>query len=286
MRIAISFDYDSPVGYRESFGKTHYDPAADQKGTEALLKVLAAHDVKTTFAVVGRVALPGNPPDHCPEQIREILAAGHEVASHSMHHRFLAPMRSEELLEDLRASKQALEACIGRPIRGFIPPFNRPSHFPQKGAFSFTERLGLQGRGKGRQSVASLLTTLGDLGFGWCRISYQNSFENLAVKLGLLSHPTAIQPFLFRGLVAVPLHATGFGETSIALVRRFLGTDAVIALYAHPNQALDTTIPNDESAELLDRFLRVFENERREGQLRFETMAQIELAVRAVTRNN
>ena len=286
MRIAISFDYDSPVGYRESFGKTHYDPAADQKGTEALLKVLAAHDVKTTFAVVGRVALPGNPPDHCPEQIREILAAGHEVASHSMHHRFLAPMRNEEFWEDARASKQALEACIGRPIRGFIPPFNRPSHFPQKGAFSFTERLGLQGRGRGRQSVASMLATLGSLGFGWCRISYQNSFENLAVKLGLMSHPAPVQPFLFRGLVAVPLHATGFGETSIALVRRFLGTDAVIALYAHPNQALDTTVPNDESAELLNRFLRVFEKERREGQLHFETMAQIELAVRAVTRSN
>ena len=62
MRVAISFDYDSPIGYRESFGKTHYDPASDLKGTEALLKVLAAHDVKTTFAVVGRVALPGNLP--------------------------------------------------------------------------------------------------------------------------------------------------------------------------------------------------------------------------------
>jgi hypothetical protein len=47
MRVAISFNYDSPVGYRESFGKTHYNPAADQKGTEALLQVLAAHDVKT-----------------------------------------------------------------------------------------------------------------------------------------------------------------------------------------------------------------------------------------------
>jgi hypothetical protein len=64
-----------------------------------------------------------------------------------------------------------------------------------------------------------------------------------------------VQPFLFRGLVAVPVHATGFGETSSALVRRFLDTDALIALYAHLNQALDHTLPNDESAALLDRFL-------------------------------
>jgi len=286
MRVAISFDYDSPIGYRESFGKTHYDPASDLKGTEALLKVLAAHGVKTTFAVVGRVALPGNPPDHCQDQIREILAQGHEVASHSMHHRFLPSMRDRELVEDARASKQALEACIGAPIRGFIPPFNRPSHFPQKGAFSFSEQFGLQGRGRGRQSVASLFSTLGGLGFGWCRISYQNSFENLGVKLGFLRRSAPVQPFLFRGLVAVPLHSTGFGETSSALLRRFLhtnaDTDALIALYAHPNQALDHNLPNDESAALLDHFLTSFEKERREGKLRFETMAQVERAARGL----
>jgi hypothetical protein len=75
-------------------------------------------------------------------------------------------MHDHELREDARASKQALEACIRRPIRGFIPPFNRPSHFAQKGAFSFSEQFGLQGRERGWQSVASLLSTLGGLGFG------------------------------------------------------------------------------------------------------------------------
>src|SRR3954452_4765271 len=91
MRVAISFDYDSPVGYRESFGKTHYDTASDLKGTDALLKVLAAHDVKTTFAVVVKVAVPGDQPDHCPDQIRAIVARGHDIASHSMHRAFSRP---------------------------------------------------------------------------------------------------------------------------------------------------------------------------------------------------
>jgi peptidoglycan/xylan/chitin deacetylase (PgdA/CDA1 family) len=280
MRVAISFDYDSPAGYRESFAKTHYHPSSDLKGAEALLKVLAAHAVKTTFAVVGKVALPGDPPDHCPDQIREIRAAGHEIASHSMFHRFIPPMDNQELFEDVKASKQALEACIGESIRGFIPPFNRPSHFPQKGAFSFSELFGLQGRGRGRQSVDSLLKTLGAVGFGWCRVSYKNSFAGLAAKLGMNSPSVPEQPFLFRGLVAVPLHATGFGEVATALVRRYLETGMLIALYAHPNQALDSTLPNDESAALLNAFLASFEKERQQGKLTFETMAQVELAVR------
>jgi hypothetical protein len=74
---------------------------------------------------------------------------------------------------------------------------------------------------------------------------------------------------------------SSFGEISSALVRRFLDTDALIALYAHPNQALDHTLPNDESAALLDRFLATFERERQQGKIHFETMAQIERAARA-----
>jgi hypothetical protein len=165
--------------------------------------------------------------------------------------------RPYELVEDARASKQALEACIGGPIRGFIPPFNRPSHFPQKGAFSFSEQLGLQGRGRGRQSVASLFSTLGDLGFGWCRISYQNSFENLGVKLGFRSRSAPCSRFYSAAWS--PCHCT-----PPALARR-----------------LARTIPNDESAGLLDRFLASFEKERRAGKLHFETMAEVERATRS-----
>jgi peptidoglycan/xylan/chitin deacetylase (PgdA/CDA1 family) len=276
MRVAISFDYDSPAGYRESFGKKDYPPAADLDGTEALLKVLAAHDVKATFAVVGKVALPGEPPDHCPDQIRRMHAAGHEIASHSMYHRFLPPMRSSELFEDTKASKQALEACIGERIRGYIPPFNRPSHFPQKGAFSFSERLGLQGRGRGRQSVGTLLRTLGSLGFGWCRVSFRNTLRSIADMLRMSNGDFLAQPFLFRGLVAVPLHATGFGDVSVSLVRRYIETNTLVVLYAHPNQALGPRLPNDESAELLARFFSIFERERQQGKLSFETMGQVE----------
>jgi peptidoglycan/xylan/chitin deacetylase (PgdA/CDA1 family) len=279
MRVAISFDYDSPAGYRESFGKKDYHPAADLEGTEALLKVLGAQDVKATFAVVGLVALPGEPPDHCPDQIRRIHAAGHEIASHSMYHRFLPPMRSEQLFDDTKASKEALEACIGKSIRGYIPPFNRPSHFPHKGAISFSEFFGLQGRGRGRQSVGTLLNTLHSLGFGWCRVSFRNTFRGIADKLRMTNGYLA-EPFLFRGLVAVPLHATGFGDTAVSLVRRYLDTDTLVVLYAHPNQALARATPNVESVELLARFFATFERERAHGKLSFETMAQVECTAR------
>jgi len=281
MRVAISFDYDSPAGYRESFGKKDCDPRADYDGTEALLQVLHAHQVKATFAVVGRVALDGDIPEHCPDQIRRIDAAGHEVASHSMYHKFLPSMRDEELFDDAKASKEALEACIGKSVRGFIPPFNRPLHFPQKFAFSPSERWGLQGRGRGRQSLAALLETLANTGFGWCRTSFQNSLSALARKVGVSKAAPPRQPFLHGRIVAVPLHATGFTGNATQLVESHLNSNILIALYSHPNQALADPGEDSEAAENLHRFLTHFQAERATGKLTFQTMAEVEEMTRA-----
>jgi len=285
MRITISFDYDSPAGYRESFGNPENHPSdADFRGTQALLKVLGDHGVKATFAVVGCVALEGAPPEHCPDQVREIHAKGHEVASHSMYHKFIPPMSDQELDEDVGASKKVIEVCIGQPIRGFIPPFNRPSHFPRKGAISFSEILGLHGRGRGRQDVESLLQTLSGRGFGWCRVSFSNSVRSLTARLGLSNGGGfPAQPFLLRNMVVMPLHCTGFGAHSLACVRRYLDSDCVLALYAHPNKAqnaLDKHGYNDERAEVLAGFLSELERERADGRVEFCTMAAIEDQVR------
>jgi peptidoglycan/xylan/chitin deacetylase (PgdA/CDA1 family) len=271
MRLAISFDYDSPEGYRNSFGMRGWRADADQAGTDLLLRVLDAHEAYATFGVVGRVALDGEPPEHCPDQLRAIHAAGHEVASHSMFHRFIPPMRREELFDDAAGSRRALENCIGAPVRGFIPPFNRPMHFPQRRAISISEVLGLHGRGRGRQSLGSMLRILGRAGFGWSRVSFEDKLARY------FKQRAPEQPFLFGGVVAIPLHSTGFGEASAALVRRYLASDLTIAIYGHPNQAMED---NDQSAAKLDWFLKTFAADRRDGRLKIYTMGDIEAFAR------
>ncbi len=267
MKLAISFDYDSPEGFRRSFRMQRMSPDADQRGTDLLLDVLSRHGVRATFGVVGRAALEGPPPEHCAAQIREIHAAGHEVASHSMHHLFLPPLGRDELFEEAAASRRALEDCIGATVRGFIPPFNRPMHFPQRRAFSFSETLGLHGRGRGRQSVGSMLRVLGEAGYGWSRVSFEDKLARLLGK----SKPE--QPFVYGAVVAIPLHCTGFAEAAKALVRRHLDSHMVINLYGHPSQALEE---REQSAGALDRFLKTFGGERRQGRLEILTMAEVE----------
>ena len=251
---------------------------ADYEGTVILLKVLREHDVKATFGIVGQAALPGEPPDHCQDQIRTMYRAGHEIASHSMTHRFLPPMRDDELLEEVILSKQSLEACIDASVQGFIPPFNRPSHFPRGGAFSISEVFGLNGRGRGRQSIDTMLRTLSAAGYGWSRVSFQNKFCQLGLRLGARVERPPMQPFIYHDMVAIPLHQTGFGPAALKLIRRWLNTDIILTLYGHPNQAFSA---NGQNARELDWLLYELRSERNEGRLEFNTMGEITMLARA-----
>lgn len=272
MRIAISFDYDSPTGYRQSFNNQHASPTADMEGTDALLEVLRRHQVLATFGVVGMAGTPGVPPEHCPQQVRAIRQEGHEVASHSMHHRYIPSMSGEELLSDAKQSREVLEACCGGSVVGFIPPFNRPMQFPLRGALSLSELFGLHGRGHGRQTIGSMLASLRQAGFTWCRVSYSNKFAVTLRYLGIVGNGQPSQPFVYREMVAIPLNEVGFGKTARRLVDRLAGTDLSLTLYAHPNQAFAS---NDENFKVLDEFLGLLAEQRRNGEVEFCTMRQL-----------
>jgi peptidoglycan/xylan/chitin deacetylase (PgdA/CDA1 family) len=56
-------------------------------------------------------------------QIRDWLAAGHAIGSHSMTHRNLRQLRSAEAREEIQGSKKSLEDRFGLPIHHFSYPY-------------------------------------------------------------------------------------------------------------------------------------------------------------------
>ncbi|MDB6110764.1 MAG: Polysaccharide deacetylase, partial [Pedosphaera sp.] len=56
-------------------------------------------------------------------QIREWLAAGHEIGAHTLTHPFLTRISLERAREEISASKKKLEDCFGQPIRHFCYPY-------------------------------------------------------------------------------------------------------------------------------------------------------------------
>jgi peptidoglycan/xylan/chitin deacetylase (PgdA/CDA1 family) len=81
-----------------------------------VLGVLAEHGRQATFFVLGEVAA------RHPARVREIAAAGHEVASHSRLHLRAHERSAEAWRADLEGSRRLLEDLVGQPVLGFRAP--------------------------------------------------------------------------------------------------------------------------------------------------------------------
>src|SRR5207245_147749 len=56
-------------------------------------------------------------------QVREWLAAGHDIGSHSLTHPFLTRLPPAQAREEISASRKKLEDLFGRPVEHFCYPY-------------------------------------------------------------------------------------------------------------------------------------------------------------------
>ncbi|MET0426816.1 MAG: transglycosylase domain-containing protein [Actinoplanes sp.] len=109
-----------PVVHTEHTGKrlalTFDDgPSAD---TPAVLDLLAQYDIKATFCVVGENVT------WYPALVRRIVAEGHRLCNHSMHHDDLGTVPATTSSADIVATDQAIEAAApGAEVRYYRAPY-------------------------------------------------------------------------------------------------------------------------------------------------------------------
>jgi peptidoglycan/xylan/chitin deacetylase (PgdA/CDA1 family) len=111
----LSFDieeFDMPFEYGKSISFEN-QISISVKGCHLILDLLKKHNFKATFFSTVIFA------QHAPEVIARIKNEGHELASHSYYH-------SKFAVEDLLASKKALEVIFGSTIHGFRMPRMMP----------------------------------------------------------------------------------------------------------------------------------------------------------------
>jgi polysaccharide deacetylase family protein (PEP-CTERM system associated) len=82
-----------------------------------LLRLFGEAGVRGTFFVLGAVA------ERHPELVREIVAGGHELATHGWSHTLVYQMRPEAFRTDLLRSIRLLEDMGGQRIVGHRAPF-------------------------------------------------------------------------------------------------------------------------------------------------------------------
>ena len=84
-----------------------FDAAWGNEDTQQLIDILAKYNVKTTFFVVGDWV------DKYPESVKALHDAGHEVMSHSNHHDHYNSLSSSQIISDIKASCDKIEAVTG-----------------------------------------------------------------------------------------------------------------------------------------------------------------------------
>ena len=93
-----------------------YDDGPNDPYTLQLLDLLAEHDVRATFFLIGRFVRQR------PDLVRAIAAEGHLIGNHTMTHPVLLLHSPKRVQTELRDANAALEDVLGQPVRWFRPP--------------------------------------------------------------------------------------------------------------------------------------------------------------------
>jgi peptidoglycan/xylan/chitin deacetylase (PgdA/CDA1 family) len=270
--LVCFWDYDTQWGAdrSRSGGGPKQWGHLDFEYTEQLLEIHEQFGIPACFAVVGAAALAGSRPYHDPAQIRRIHRAGHEVASHSFHHDWLPGVGYAGLRETLRASKAALEDCIGERVSAFVPPFNQPFDHPQGLSFSRSERRLVKHE---RIDLGRLCDSLKQTGYEFCRVSYRPILVRLAEHIlgRAVNRPVEIEQI--SGIACLRTNTPGgFDGPALDVLRRCAETGGIATVYGHPHSLHP---PNPQGREALTVFLRTAAELRRLGKLRVATPSSL-----------
>ena len=113
------------IDLEEWFHANYHDDVFDPQKTyevrivqnmERLLTLFSEHQAKATFFVLGYVA------EQHPQLIREIAAAGHEIATHGYAHQLVYQQTPDVFKEDVSQAKKRVEDLIGKSVKGYRAP--------------------------------------------------------------------------------------------------------------------------------------------------------------------
>jgi peptidoglycan/xylan/chitin deacetylase (PgdA/CDA1 family) len=128
--VAAAAGYQSMAPTGQWYGKTFasfargakqialtYDDGPNDPHTLHLLDVLAKHNVKATFFLIGRYV------QQRPNIAREVARSGHAIGNHTFTHPLLIFRRDAEIRRELSGCRSALSDAVGQHTNLFRPPF-------------------------------------------------------------------------------------------------------------------------------------------------------------------
>lgn len=94
-----------------------FDAAWGNEDTAQILEILKKHDVKVTFFMTGGWV------ENYPEDVKAILAAGHDLGNHSENHKNMSRLSDEQKKEELMKVHEKVQTLTGYEMFLFRPPY-------------------------------------------------------------------------------------------------------------------------------------------------------------------
>ncbi|MGA9039198.1 MAG: polysaccharide deacetylase family protein [Terriglobales bacterium] len=94
-----------------------YDDGPNDPYTYQLLEVLAKHNVKATFFLMGKYVRLR------PDIVRDVVKAGHVIGNHTFTHPNLIYRSGDQVREELVQCRRAITDAVGEHSKLFRPPF-------------------------------------------------------------------------------------------------------------------------------------------------------------------
>ena len=94
-----------------------FDAAWGNEDTQKILEILAKHNVHATFFMTGGWV------DSYPEDVKAILAGGHDLGNHSENHKNMSQISNEEKEQELMKVHEKVKSLTGYEMFLFRPPY-------------------------------------------------------------------------------------------------------------------------------------------------------------------
>ena len=94
-----------------------FDAAWGNEDTAQILEILKKHDVRVTFFMTGGWV------ENYPDDVKAILAAGHDLGNHSENHKNMSQISDEEKKTELMKVHEKVRELTGYEMFLFRPPY-------------------------------------------------------------------------------------------------------------------------------------------------------------------
>ena len=111
-------DYFQVSAFASHIPRNQWDslPCRVERNVMRIIEMLDAHSAKATFFTLGWIA------ERYPHLVREIVAGGHELASHGYGHLRASDQSESEFRTDITHAKKLLEDISGIAVNGYRAP--------------------------------------------------------------------------------------------------------------------------------------------------------------------